>query len=298
MDRNIVVITGAATGFGRLTAELLARSGHTVYAGMRDVRRENRADVLALQALRRDEGIDIHAIELNVLQEESCRAAADLVLAQQGRVDVVINNAAILVVGLTEAFRAEQFLEVFNTNAVGWVRVNQAFLPIMRRQRSGLVVSISSSTARMVDPFIGPYAASKAAADVLAETMHYENSQFGIDGVIVMPGAYPSGTALLHNATAAADEAVTAQYDRIASLPAELPQRLVAMQGPEVRTDPAEVAQAIVGVIAMTPGGRPRRIVVDPQRRGIEEINALHERLQRRSFERLGIDHLIDTSIT
>ncbi len=298
MDRNIVVITGAATGFGRLTAELLARSGHTVYAGMRDVRRENRADVLALQALRRDEGIDIHAIELNVLQEESCRAAADLVLAQQGRVDVVINNAAILVVGLTEAFRAEQFLEVFNTNAVGWVRVNQAFLPIMRRQRSGLVVSISSSTARMVDPFIGPYAASKAAADVLAETMHYENSQFGIDGVIVMPGAYPSGTALLHNATAAADEAVTAQYDRIASLPAELPQRLVAMQGPEVRTDPAEVAQAIVGVIAMTPGGRPRRIVVDPQRRGIEEINALHELLQRRSFERLGIDHLIDTSIT
>jgi NAD(P)-dependent dehydrogenase (short-subunit alcohol dehydrogenase family) len=295
LDKQVIVITGAATGIGRMAAEMLARAGHVVYAGLRDVAAENRPDAEALEAMRERESVLIRPIELNVLHASSCRSAADLVLAEQGRVDVVVNNAAILVTGFTEAFRTEQFLEVYDTNAVSWVRVNQAFLPTMRRQRRGLLLYTSSSTARMVDPFIGPYAASKAAADVLAETMHYENSQYGIESTTIVPGAYPSGTALFRQAAQAADPAVTAQYGLIAHLPAELPERLKGMHAPGVRTDAAEVSEAIMAVVETPSGTRPRRVVVDPQRRNLEALNALHDELQRNSFRRLGIDHLIDT---
>ncbi len=296
MNQQVVVITGAATGIGRLAAELLARAGHIVYAGLREMAVENRDDVEALHAMRKQEGVAIHPIELNVVHEASCRSAADLVLAEQGRVDVIVNNAAILVVGVTEAFRAEQLLELYNTNAISWVRMNRAFLPAMRARRRGLVVYTSSSTARMVDPFIGPYAASKAAGDVLAETMHYENSPYGIESTTIVPGAYPTGTNLFSHAAQAADPSVTAQYGLISHLPAELPDRLRGMHAPGVRTDVAEVSEAIRDVVCTPVGLRPRRVVVDPQRRGLDVLNALHDKLQRESFRRLGIEHLIDVA--
>jgi len=296
MEQQVVVITGAATGIGRLAAELVARAGHIVYAGLRDVAVENSGDVQALHAIREQEGVAIHPIELNVLYEASCRSAADLVLAEQGRVDVIVNNAAILAVGVTEAFRTEQFLDLYNTNAVSWVRMARAFLPAMRARRRGLVMYTSSSTARMVDPFIGPYAASKAAGDVLAETIYYENSSYGIESTTIVPGAYPSGTNLFSHASQAADPSVTAQYSLISHLPEELPERLRGMHAPGVRTDVAEVSEAIRDVICAPVGSRPRRVVVDPQRRGLETLNAMHDQLQRESFRRLGIDSLIDVA--
>ncbi len=296
MEKQVVVITGAATGIGRLAAELIAQAGHIVYAGLRDATIENRVDVQALDAMRERDGVAIQPIELNVLHEESCRSAADLVLAREGRVDVVVNNAAILVVGVTEAFRTEQLLEVYNTNAVSWVRMARAFLPSMRARRRGLIVYTSSSTARMADPFIGPYAASKAAGDVLAETMYYENSPYGIESTTIVPGAYPSGTNLFSHATQAADASVAAQYGLISHLPAELPDRLRGMHAPGIRTDVAEVSEAIRDVVCLPAGSRPRRVVVDPQRRGLETLNALHDELQRASYRRLGIEHLIDVA--
>ncbi len=297
MKKQVVVITGAATGIGRLTAELLARAGHVVYASMRDMRETDRRHAEAITGLAETEKLSLKPIELNVLFEESCRSAADLILAEQGRIDVVMNNAAMLVLGLTEAFRTDQVLEAFNVNAVSWVRVNRAFLPIMRRQGEGLLVYTGSSTTRMVDPFIGPYAASKAAADSLAETMHYENSQYGIESVIIMPGAYTSGTEHFAHASHAAEVSVTSQYGRINHLPEEFPARLNGMHRPGVRTDPTEVAEAVRDVIAMERGKRPFRVVVDPQQRNMEALNALHEKLQRDSFRRLGIDHLIDVRV-
>lgn len=294
---KIVVVTGAGTGFGRVISVALARAGHSVYASVRSLEADAE-HVASLLRLAASEKLDLRPIEIDVVSEASCRAAADLILAEKGRVDVVVNNAGMLVLGVTEAFRTEQMLEAYNVNALSWVRVGRAFLPIMRRQGAGLIVYISSSTARMVDPFIGPYAASKAAGDVLAETMHYENSQYGIETVIVMPGAYTSGTEHFKHASHAADVSVSAQYDRINHLPAELPARLVEMQPKDARTDTAEIGEAVCDVVAMAPGERPFRIVVDPQRRNMEALNELHERLQRDSFRRLGIDHLIDTKIS
>lgn len=299
MDKkSIIVVTGAATGIGRLTVETLARAGHTVYATMRDVAGANAGHAAELEKLAVAEKLALFPLELNVLHEESCRSAADAILLRHGRVDVVVNNAGMLVLGVTEAFRTEQVLEVMNTNAVSWLRVNRAFLPAMRRQGQGLLVYVGSSSTHMVDPFIGPYAASKAAGDVLAETMHYENTPYGIDSVIVMPGAYTSGTEHFQHARHAADVAVTAQYERINHLPAELPERLNAMHAPGVRTDPLEVAEAIRDVIALAPGQRSLRVVVDPQRRNMEVLNKLQWELQEESYRRLGIQHLLKVQLS
>ena len=293
MNPNVVVVTGAATGIGRLSAELLARSGYQVYASMRDPEGQDRVHAQAIEALALAHGLAIRPLALDVLREDSCRAAADLIVAQQGRIDVVVNNAGMLVLGVTEAFRSEQVLEAVNTNALSWLRVNRAFLPAMRRQGRGLLVYVGSSSTQVIDPFIGPYAASKAAGEVLALTMAVENSAYGIESVIVVPGAYTRGTAHFEHARHAADQAVTAQYSRINHLPPELPERLNRMHGPGIRTDPAEVAEAIRDAIALPHGERPLRVVVDPQRRGMEALFALQIRLQEDAYRRMGIESLL-----
>jgi NAD(P)-dependent dehydrogenase (short-subunit alcohol dehydrogenase family) len=293
MERKVIVITGAATGFGRLTALMLAEAGHIVYATMRDVAGRNAAAANELRTQAGENDWTLIPLELDVLSEASAKQAAQQVVAAQGRVDVVINNAAMLAIGVTEAFTPEQLLRIFDTNAVSWLRVNRAFLPQMREQGDGLLIYIGSVTSRILSPFQGPYVASKAAGDALAETMHYENSRYGIETVIVQPGAYTSGTNHFAGAQVAEDAAVTAQYDRIAELPPQLAAQLDGLATPGARTDVAEVAEAVRDVITKPKGQRPFRIVVDPQHHGAAEINEVAERMQREFMTRFGIADLM-----
>jgi len=293
MARKVIVITGAATGFGRLAAEMLAEAGHIVYATMRGIEGRNAGPAAELNAVSKAKGLELHPLELDVLSDESAKKAAERVTMEQNRIDVVINNAGMLVIGVTEAFTPEQLLHVFDTNAVSWLRVNRAFLPLMRRQGDGLLLYVGSVTSRILSPFQGPYVASKAAGDALAETMHYENSRYGIDSVIVMPGAYTSGTNHFGGAQHAADEAVAAQYDRINDLPPKLAARLDSLNIPGRRTDAAEIAEKIRDVIALPKGTRPFRIVVDPQHHGAEEINAVATERQTDFMGRFGIADLM-----
>lgn len=296
MTRKVIVITGAATGFGRLAAETLAEAGHVVYATMRGVEGRNAASAAELSAMSKTRGWELHPLELDVLSEDSAKLAAERVMLEQQRIDVVINNAGMLVIGVTEAFTPEQLLRVFDTNAVSWLRVNRAFLPFMRRQGDGLLLYVGSVTSRILSPFQGPYVASKAAGDALAETMHYENSRYGIDSVIVMPGAYTAGTNHFGGAQHAADDAVTAQYDRISDLPPKLAARLDSLNIPGHRTDALEIAEKIRDIIAQPKGERPFRIVVDPQHHGAEEINAVASERQADFMERFGIADLLKVS--
>ncbi|WP_179506763.1 MULTISPECIES: SDR family oxidoreductase [unclassified Sphingomonas] len=290
---KVIVVTGAATGFGRLAATLLAQAGHIVYASMRGVEGRYAGAAQELRALAGEQIIQLIPLELDVLSESSAKAAADQVIAEQGRVDVVINNAAMLMIGVTEAFTPEQLLRIFDTNTVSWLRVNRAFLPQMRKQGDGLLLYIGSVTSRILSPFQGPYVASKAAGDALAETMHYENSRYGIDTVIVQPGAYTAGTNHFAGAQLAEDEAVSAQYDRINDLPPKLAARLDSLATPGARTDVGEVAEAVRDVIATPKGQRPFRIVVDPQHHGAAEVNEVSVRMQRDFMERFGIADLM-----
>ena len=122
---NTILITGASTGFGRDAAETLARAGHTVFASMRDLEGKNREHAKALRA----RGIQV--VELDVTNDASVDAAVEEVLARAGRIDVVVNNAGVLAIGVTEAFSADQARVVFNTNVIGVLRVTRPFRPTL-----------------------------------------------------------------------------------------------------------------------------------------------------------------------
>ena len=293
METRIILITGASSGFGRITAEMLAEAGHIVYASMRGMDGKNARKAEEIKQQAKDKDWRLYPIELDVTSEASAKSAAAKIVEEQGRIDVIVNNAGMLVVGVTEAFTPEQLLKVFNTNAVSWLIVGRAFLPYMRQQEDGLVVYVGSVTSRILSPFQGPYVASKAAGDVLAEVMHYENTRYGIDTVIVQPGAYTSGTNHFAHAVQAQDDRVTEEYDRISDLPPKLANRLDDLIEPGARTDIAEVAEKIRDVIAQPKGKRPFRIVVDPEHHGADEINEVAEKMQRNFMQRFGIEDLM-----
>src|SRR5690606_17542915 len=123
---------------------------------------------------------------------------------------------------MTEGFLPEQVAQIFDTNAISWLRVNRAVLPVMRRQGKGVLVYISSTTAHIFEPFLGPYVASKVAAEALADVMGLEATQFGVETVIVIPGAFTEGTEHFHHAHHPADVSVISQYGALPGVVAEL----------------------------------------------------------------------------
>jgi NAD(P)-dependent dehydrogenase (short-subunit alcohol dehydrogenase family) len=169
MSEKIILVTGSSSGFGRLTAEALARAGHTVYASMRDVANRNAHSASQLTTLATKEGIDLRPLELDVQCEESVNAAVEKFIAESGRIDVVVHNAGHMVFGPAEAFTPEQFAQQYDVNVLGTQRVNRAILPHMRARREGLLVWVSSSSsAGGTPPYLAPYFAAKAAMDSLA----------------------------------------------------------------------------------------------------------------------------------
>src|SRR5216683_828841 len=168
-----ILITGASSGFGRDTAETLFRAGHTVYASMRGAQGKNRD---AAEALRK---LGIKTVELDVSDDASVEAGVKEVLAEAGKIDVLVNNAGIGSAGVTEAFTAEQAKVVFDTNVIGILRVTRAVLPSMRQKRDGLIINIGSVLGRVTFPFSGIYGASKFAVEALTDSLRYEVSQLG-----------------------------------------------------------------------------------------------------------------------
>src|SRR5262252_157978 len=181
-----ILITGASSGFGRDTAETLRRAGHAVYASMRGAQGKNREAAEALQKL------GVKTVELDVRDGASVEAAVKNVLAEAGKVDVLVNNAGIGSAGVTEAFTAEQATVIFDTNVIGLLRVTRAVLPSMRQQRDGLIINIGSILGRVTFPFLGIYGASKFAVEALTDSLRYEVSQFGVEVVEVQPSAFPT----------------------------------------------------------------------------------------------------------
>ena len=156
---KIILITGASSGFGRDTAETLFRAGHTVYASMRGPLGKNRE---AAEALRK---LGIKTVDLDVSDDASVGAAVKRVLAGAGKIDVLVNNAGIASVGVTEAFTAEQAKAIFDTNVIGLLRVTRAVLPSMLQKRDGLIINIGSILGRVTFPFFAIYGASKFAVE-------------------------------------------------------------------------------------------------------------------------------------
>ncbi|WP_113703703.1 SDR family NAD(P)-dependent oxidoreductase [Nonomuraea lactucae] len=292
-DPKVVLVTGASSGFGALTVRALAGAGHTVYAGMRQTATRNAA--AAAEALRHaeDNGLALHPVELDVTSQESADAAVARVLGAHGRLDVIVHNAGHMVLGPSEAFAPEELAQQYDVNVLGTQRVNRAALPHLRRQGSGLLVWIGSTSTRGgAPPFVGPYFAAKAAMDALAVSYAGELVRFGIDTAIVVPGAFTSGTNHFTNSGAPSDAARAAAYEeRYGALLDGLGDRLAELVPPEA--DAADVAAAVARLVDMPPGARPLRTHVDPSRDGSEVVSVVADRIRADFFRRIGLDDLL-----
>jgi NAD(P)-dependent dehydrogenase (short-subunit alcohol dehydrogenase family) len=290
--KSIILVTGASTGIGHLSARALAGQGHVVYASMRDIAGRNAPRVRELRDWGFAQGHDVRAIELDVLSQASVDQAVQTIVGEQGRLDVVVHNAGHLVVGPTEAFTPEEIVKVFDTNFLGTQRVNKAVLPVMRGQQSGLLLWVSSTTTRGgFPPFMGPYAAAKAAMDSLAVTMSYELARFGIETSIVVPGAFTNGTAHFPNAGKPADAATMAAYARYDGLMDQVGARLGALM-PE-HADPQAVADEIARIVGLPAGERPFRSLIDFLDDGAGAVTAVAERVREEFAKRIGIADLL-----
>jgi NADP-dependent 3-hydroxy acid dehydrogenase YdfG len=182
MSKKIILITGTSSGFGKDTAETLAQAGHQVFATMRGVNGKHREKAKALQA----KGIDV--LELDVQNDTSVEAAFKSLFQQTGgKLDVVINNAGLMIQGFSEAITTEQTHQMFDVNVLGIQRVLRAALPQLRQNQSGLIINVGSIVGRMTIPFLGLYGATKFAVEALTESYRYELSQLGIDSTLIAP---------------------------------------------------------------------------------------------------------------
>jgi NAD(P)-dependent dehydrogenase (short-subunit alcohol dehydrogenase family) len=281
-SKQVILITGSSTGFGRLFAETLARHGHTVFATMRDPAKRNATNASEIRALAKRESIPLHILDLDVTNDVSVEQAVSAAIDQAGRIDVAINNAGYAVVGLTEAVTTEQSQRLMDTNYFGSVRVNRAVLPHMRRQRSGLLLHISSGAGRVVLPSFGHYCATKFALEALAEAYHYELAPQGIESSIIEPGTYK--TAVFGNIVMAADQGRTNTYGLVKQIPAKLNGTLSASAG-----NPQEAADVVLRIVETPAGQRQLRYRVSAASLGVDEINALSEQVQARLLEAFGL---------
>jgi NAD(P)-dependent dehydrogenase (short-subunit alcohol dehydrogenase family) len=292
--KQVILITGASSGFGALAARALARAGHTVYASMRSLSDGNAGRAEEARAYAVEQGVDLRPLELDVLSQASADTAVGAILAEQGRLDVVVHNAGHMVFGPAEAFTAEQYAELYDVNVLGTQRVNRAALPTLRRQRRGLLLWVGSSSTRGgTPPLLAPYFAAKAAMDAVAVSYAGELARAGIETSIVVPGAFTKGTNHFTHAGRPADADTAAFYATGAyqGFAEETLERLAATVPDDA--DAGDVAQAIVRIVDAPHGKRPFRVHVDPAQDGSEVVSVVADRIRAEFLRRIGLEDVL-----
>ncbi|WP_354678543.1 SDR family oxidoreductase [Cupriavidus plantarum] len=291
---RIVLVTGASSGFGAMSAKALAAAGNTVFASMRAIEGRNAGVAAAYRDQAKKEGVDIRPLELDVQSELSVQEAVERVISAEGRVDVVVHNAGHMVFGPSEAFTADQFAELYDINVLGTQRLNRAVLPHMRAARRGLLLWVSSSSARGgTPPYLGPYFAAKAAMDSLAVTYAGELARWGIETSILVPGSFTKGTNHYAHAGRPADSNTLAAYDNgpYRGLEDQLLERMASLEPADA--DASTVARAIASIVSMPDGTRPFRATVDPSDDGAAVVNAMADRVRAELLWRIGLEDIL-----
>jgi NAD(P)-dependent dehydrogenase (short-subunit alcohol dehydrogenase family) len=288
-----VLITGTSSGFGRVTTEVLARAGHRVWATMRGVDGRNAAAAAEIRALAGAEGLAVTVLEMDVRDDASVERAVARAEAESGGLDVVVNNAGAITLGVSEAFTSEQVHALFDTNVVGVHRVNRAALPAMRARGAGLVVYVSSVVGRTVAPFMGLYAGTKHALEAVAESYHYETVGQGIDTTILQPGAFAT-PGLLHGAVVPADGERAATYGPLVGGAVEaLAQGLAGRATDAATPSPSAIGEAILRLVETPAGERPLRLPIGVGTEGPAAINAVAARVQAERIAGMGMTALV-----
>jgi len=279
LEGKSVLITGTSSGFGRLTALHLARLGATVIASMRNFDGGARPEARELGDIARNESLDLHVIEIDVLDD--ALAASGVAQAEEiagGALDVLVNNAGIGIAGPVEINDMQATRLIFETNLFGYLRMARAVLPKMRAKGEGQIFNISSQLGRLLIPNLGMYCATKFGIEAMFETMAYELAPFGVEVTIIQPGGYP--TKIWENGARYFQNLL----GRVSSESKEAYAAHLQIAGGVFNgggsTDPNDVPRAIAGIIAMPAGTRPLRKPVHPNTRATDSANAAMAQIQ------------------
>lgn len=183
VNQQVAVVTGSSSGIGYETSLILARNGFLTYATMRNLNKSENMKLIVTK-----ENLPIQIKQLDVTDDVSVKNAIQEILSEAGHIDVLVNNAGYGLNGAFEDLAMDEIKAQYETNVFGLVRTTQAVLPIMRRQKSGTIVNISSGAGRFGFPGSSAYVSTKFAVEGLSESMSYELEPFGIKVVIVEPG--------------------------------------------------------------------------------------------------------------
>jgi NAD(P)-dependent dehydrogenase (short-subunit alcohol dehydrogenase family) len=181
--KKVALVTGSSSGMGFTTAVMLARAGIHTYASMRNLKKSKTITDLADK-----ENLSLQVIQLDVNDDKSVKDAIAKIVTEKERIDVLVNNAGYGLFGSIEDVSIEEMKAQFETNFFGVMRVTQLVLPIMRKQKSGTIVNVSSVGGRISLPVLSAYNSTKFALEGLSESMSYELEPFGIKVVIIEPG--------------------------------------------------------------------------------------------------------------
>lgn len=234
----VVLITGCRSGFGKRAAITVARAGHTVYASLRDV---DTAGPLMAEA----QGLDVRPLQLDVTVPAQREAAVARILAEQERLDALVNNAGVSLAGFLEQLEPDEIRHLFEVNVFGAWALTREVLPTLRAQRSGTVVMVSSMAGRLAMPGLGAYASSKWALEGMSEAWRHELAPWGVRVVLVEPGPYATDildrNRRLGRRVRDPDSPWAPMVERLMGLFEE--------QAPRRSGDPQEVADAILRVL-------------------------------------------------
>ena len=264
---RVVLITGASSGIGCQAARDLARAGHTVYAGARRVER--------MRPLR---ALGVAPVALDVTDQDACTGVVETIMAEQGRIDVLVNNAGYGSFGAVEDVDLTEARRQIEVNVLGLAALTRAVLPHMRARRSGTIINMSSMGGRLVTFMGGWYHATKYAVEALSDALRMEVADFGIDVVLIEPGGIRTDWG-----TIAADHLESSArggaYEKAAGRVAANMRRLYASRR---MSDPQVVVRAIRGAVEAR---RPRsRYLVGL---GAKPLVAAHALLPARLFDRI-----------
>ena len=191
-DKKTVLVTGCSSGIGYATCLVFARNNFATYGSVRDLSKAER-----IQEITNKEKLPLKIIRLDVNEDESIRIAIQKIISDSGGIDILINNAGYGMFGPIEEISIKEIKEQFETNFFGTIRLIKAIVPIMRKQRNGTIVNISSMVGRFGVPLNAAYVSSKFALEGLSESISFELEEFGIKVILVEPGVIQ--TDFFHN---------------------------------------------------------------------------------------------------
>ena len=284
-SKKVVVITGCSSGFGEGAVKAFADKGYCVWGTLRDSQGRNASKKAALESYSKS----ISVIDMNVADDKSVTDGFARIL-NDGAIDVLINNAGIMYLGITEAFSIAQAKEQMETNYYGAIRTIQAVLPAMRKAKSGLIINCSSIVGQISPPFFSTYSATKFALEGYTQGLRYEVSPFGVDVALVEPG--PFGTGLLAGGRAPERNDVLESYGDLAGAPIAVGQHFATFLQSEEAPKPQLVVDAYLALADMPSGKRPTRTVVGITW-GVDEINALTQPIQDRVLKEMQLEGVL-----